>query len=321
MRFFVFFTVTTICLTVCEAGICAVSTSECSGDISTQTAEYIDDSLRAFVSDLPTDEPGECVLGAHGETRSDGISLQVKLVCEGKKTLEETRTVTAASAAAQARTMARNLLETPLAYLGGKQPTVKIDSLELVVRKPRYNRRVALGLSMWFTILPISASPVLFIIGNEYRSAGSSIAGIILASGGLLIGPSTGYFYLGRHAHGWAWAAGRLVMGAATAGIFLYGLDKWLTVDESEPNCYENEDDDCHGSDNNTPHPFVILGFASAALTLTLALIDAGLVGRAADKMNLRHRKKKKPAIVVAPTPMRTPSGKTVPGVTMALKF
>lgn len=67
MRSFLFLTSATICLTVCEAAVGAVSTSECSGDIPAQTASYIDSSLRALVLELPTDEQEECVLGAHGE--------------------------------------------------------------------------------------------------------------------------------------------------------------------------------------------------------------------------------------------------------------
>ncbi len=319
MRSFLFIAVTTTCLAICETAMGAVSTSECSGDIPAQTANYIDASLRTFVSDLPTDELGECVLGAHGEMISGGISLQVKLVCEGKKTLEETRIVTSASAAAQARTMARNLLETPLASLSGKQPTVKIDSLELVVLETRYNRRVALGLSMGFSILPISVGTVLSIIGLKNNSGGLFAFGIVLASHSLVFGPSTGYFYLGRRAHGWGWAAGRMVMGGATAGFFLYAHGQSYVVINDINHC-EADDPSC-GHDTTTPRTFVVLGFISATITLTLTLIDAGLVGRAADKMNLRHQQKKKPTIAIAPTPMRTPSGKTVPGLTMALTF
>lgn len=327
MRFFLFFTAMATCLAVGQAAICSVSTSECSGDIPAQTAKYVDESLRTFVSELPTDELGECVLGAHGEMISGGISLQLKLVCEGKETLEETRIVTSASAAAQARTMARNLLETHFASPSVKRPTVKIDSLELVVLETRYNRRVALGLSMWLTIAPLAVGAVGIVLGFQFNRClpenGPLIAsGIVLASNGLVFGPSAGYFYLGRHAHGWLWAAGRLVMGGATAVFFRYGWGKGMAEGEYYHNFCDGEEDapsDCEGSD--TDRVFYGLGFASATITLTLTLIDAGLVGKAADKMNLSHRQQNKPTLVVAPTPIRTPSGRTVPGLTMALTF
>lgn len=267
-----------------------------------------------------------------GSTRgndSDGISLQMKLVCLGEETLEETRIVTSASAAAQARSMARNLLEDLRGSQREKQPTVKIDSLELVVLETRYNRRVALGLSMWLTIAPMAVGAVGFVLGFEcgnrlgiQNRRALFTSGIVLAGHGLILGPSAGYFYLGRHAHGWGWAAGRLVMGAATAGFFLYAVGKAEAQSEYGTNyCDGDEDDPPRCSGSNTPRTFVVLGFISATITLTLTLIDAGLAGRAADKMNLSYRQKKKPTIAIAPTPMRTPSGKTVPGLTMALTF
>ena len=135
MRSFLFLTLMATCLTVCEAAAGTVLATECTGDLPHQTTSYINDSLRAFVSELPADERGECVLKAHGETKPDGISLRMKLVCEGEAILEETRVVTSASAAAQVRTMARNLLKERAEPSMIETPTAETINLEPVVEE------------------------------------------------------------------------------------------------------------------------------------------------------------------------------------------
>lgn len=141
-----------ICLTVCKAAMGAVSTSECSGDISHQTASYIDSSLRSFVSELPADEFKECVFEAHGEKKPDGISLRVKLVCVNEATFEEIRNVTAAAAAAQARTMARNLLKEREDFWKNRPTTVEIHSLGLVAEDQTLKNSARAGIAAGYAI-------------------------------------------------------------------------------------------------------------------------------------------------------------------------
>ncbi len=192
MRSFLFLSVTATFLTFCEAAVGAVSTSECSGDIPDQTARYIDDSLRSVVSELPADELGECVLTAHGEKKPDGISLRVKLVCEGEETFEETRNVTSASAAAQARTMARNLLKARADSLIEETPAVETDNLGPVAEDENDENYKTVGQAGIFTGTLIEALgfagalgvSLVMILGQSSSNADKWFP-VILVSGGV----------------------------------------------------------------------------------------------------------------------------------------
>ncbi len=176
-----------ICLTVCEAAMGAVSTSKCSGDISHQTASYIDSSLRAFVSELPADELVECVFETHGEKNPGGISLRVKLVCEDEGTFEETRIVTSASGAAQARTMARSLLKEREDFWKNRPTTVEIHSLGLVAENVGYKARAWRGMIAGY-VIAISGLTSFFIAPMVATFSDSDIdLKIINVSGGIVI--------------------------------------------------------------------------------------------------------------------------------------
>ena len=189
---FLFFFVTATCLTVCEAAMGAVTTSECSGDIPAQTTGYIDDSLRSIVSELPADEFGECVLKANGEKKPDGISLRVKLVCEGEETFEETRIVTSASAAAQARTMARNLLKESADSSMTETPNVETNDLEPVAEEEDEENHKTVAQTGIFTGTLIEAlgftgalGVSLVIILGQSSSSADKWFPVILVSGGV----------------------------------------------------------------------------------------------------------------------------------------
>ena len=176
-----------ICLTVCEAAMGAVSTSECSGDISHQTASYIDSSLRAFVSELPTDELEECIFETHGEKKPDGISLRVKLVCEDEGTFEETRIVTAAAAAAQARTMARNLLKEREDFWKNRLTTVEIHSLGLVAEDVGYRATAWRGMIAGY-VIAISGLAIFFFppLVGMFSNSDANLK-ILNVSGGIVV--------------------------------------------------------------------------------------------------------------------------------------
>ena len=167
----------------------AVSSSECSGDIPHQTASYIDDSLRVFATELPADEFGECVLGTHGEMKPDGISLRVKLVCEGEETLEETRIVTSASAAAQARTMARNLLKKRADSSMTETPTVETNILEPVEEEKNHKTSaragMVVGAALEYTGFLATGAAYLFGVTSENDNF---VAGVLVASGFFVLG-------------------------------------------------------------------------------------------------------------------------------------
>ena len=196
MRSFLIIAITATCLAVCEAAIGAVSTSECSGDIPAQTASYIDSSLKAFVSELPADEFGECVFEANGEKKPDGISLRVKLVCEGEETFEETRVVTAASAAAQARTMARNLLKEREDSSIEETPAVKTASLEPVAEEEDAESYKTVSQTGIFTGTLIEALgfagalgvSLVMILGQSSSSAEKLFPAILVSGGVFTLG-------------------------------------------------------------------------------------------------------------------------------------
>ena len=166
-----------------------VSSSEYSGDLPLQTASYIDDSLKVLVSELPADEFGECVLGTHGEMKEDGISLRVKLVCEGEETLEETRIVTSASAAAQARTMARNLLKKRADSSIEETPTIETDSLVSVAEEKNHKTSaragMVVGAALEYTGFLATGAAYLFGVTSENDNF---VAGVLVASGFFVLG-------------------------------------------------------------------------------------------------------------------------------------
>ncbi len=295
VRSLLFLVLTATCLTVCKASMSAVLSSECSGDIPHQTASYIDDSLKILVSELPADEFGECVLGTHGEMKPDGISLRVKLVCEGEETLEETRIVTSASAAAQARTMTRNLLKKRADSSMIETPTVETDILEPVEEEKNHKTSaragMVIGAALEFT--GFFATGAAYVVGVTSEND-NFVAGVLVASGFFVLGNliSTAAHTRRFSAYLDAGLSPRpnlllisWLLTATTVGLYIGAIIENATFDEDDSDC----------SDISTASLGLIL------LSLIPEVLDLSLARTFLRREFRRTDARAKPSVSVAP--------------------
>jgi hypothetical protein len=103
---------------------------------------------------------------------------------------------------------------------------------------------------------------------------------------GLISGPSIGYFWIGRTSHALLMTGLRLLtLGAgAVAMSFYFGS----TIGDSD-------------NGQEPASALLATSIIAFAATMSLAFVDAALVGRAADRANAKWREKNKPSVTVAP--------------------
>ena len=133
------------------------------------------------------------------------------------------------------------------------------------------------------------------------------IPGMAIATIGLSLGPSLGYFWIGRTQHA-------LVM----AGVRLAALGVGITFMALYIKTFQWGDGDIEQKSNPGFLALSIIGFTAA---LVAAFVDAGLVGRAADRANAEWRKKNKPTVTVAPMAWSNGNGNSTFGLAVSGTF
>ena len=269
-----------------------------------QTYQYIVAGLDELMETQDLEVRTKCSFEVEGEQTEEGLDLIVALSCDGGETLTARRTATVASAASQARSMARDLLEQRSRPLDSVKTRVgiRLDSIE--AKRETFLRSTALKLSLLpTTLLTAVGFPVFMICIFEAPSDPDELlySGLAMWLGGVIAGPSLGYFYIGHHTHALGWGALRLLAFGGGCGLFLV-FDR--TASENEP---------------LIPTLLNMHGL----ITLIGSIVDAALVGRATDRENRRRKEAKaeKPSVSIAPVPVMTPMGRIVPGVGVQMSF
>ena len=296
-----------------------------SDGLSDRTAGYVEAALAELWEGWDEDVKAECSLAGEGRQVEGGVELTVTLDCGPGRVFEETREATAASAASMARSIGRGLLEERALARGERNLHVRISHDGISAEKPVFDRRKALTLSFVPMTLLIGVGVTMNVTAVKLLSSNESeqlFAGGIVTSGlALLFGPSIGWLYLGRRFHAWMGAGGRLLMAGATVGFLGVYFNQGCR--DAQSVCGEDDYGDDSGGDDMFEEKFwfsfVVM---SAATTVTMAILDAALVGGAADVENDRRREaSNKPQVSFAPVPLVTPSGRTVPGAMMGVSF
>lgn len=99
---------------------------------------------------------------------------------------------------------------------------------------PRRESAAALQLSLWSTIVPTLAGAALWLpaLAPNWSEGGGGtggpVAGAALTAGGLLIGPSLGYFYGGAAGRGWRGLGIRAAIGGIMTRSFTADAPDWV---------------------------------------------------------------------------------------------
>jgi hypothetical protein len=265
-------------------------------------ADPTGDADPAFLAELKASletVAAEAAPDVNGELKSSAVNTDagVELVVEyvpfiGAEPIRETRIASRASASAQARAMARAAIK-PLVAPNNKEatpPTVVAAQEKTVAPPPpplpvKYNRHKALLMAVLPTGLFPTVGAGIFSLGvlalGDEDGGGTfltcTVFGSVFAASGLILGPSTGYFWIGRTRHA-------LIL----AGVRLAAIGVGITFMALYVKTFQWGDGDIEQKSNPGFLALSIIGFTTA---LVAAFVDAGLVGRAADRVNEQWRK------------------------------
>jgi len=264
-------------------------------------------SLETVAAEAPAELDAE--LRSSAELTVAGVELVVELVpSDGKQPIRESRTASRASASAQARAMARAALKALMSSSSAAtEPKAQAPVVAATVPQPeevtpppelepeplpkpepppppplpepplpeKYSRRTALRYSLWTTVFGV-------VVGGGMSTSAAAIpavgiSGVAVASLGLVLGPSVGYFWIGRTSHAWGMAGFRL----AALGVGITFMTLYVKT-------FQWGDGDIEQKSNPG---FLALSIIGITTGLVAAFVDAGLVGRAADRVNEQWRK------------------------------
>lgn len=182
-----------------------------------------------------------------------------------------------------------------LAFLAHAQTTLSANpDPKPVLADPAGREANAYTLALATTAVPVALG---IILG---RSSNQVIAPVILVTGGALIGPSVGQFYLGSHGGGALGMTVRLGGGGIALAGAMEGLDDIFC------------DEDCDGNNG------------AGLMTLGLVVYGAGALWSLVDTHMTADRLRQRAAglpVTFAPTLARGESGEWLPGAMASLKF
>jgi hypothetical protein len=92
----------------------------------------------------------------------------------------------------------------------------------------------AFHLSLWSTAVPVISSGMWFLLSDNLGNFNEVIGPVSLGIGGILIGPSIGYFYSNKAGRGLSGIGNRTGLGASTALLSI--LIGTCSLDSVEPN-------------------------------------------------------------------------------------
>jgi len=298
----------------------SVVVADPTGDADTAFLAELKASLETVAAEATPDVNGE--LKSSAAVTDTGVDLVVELApSDGRTPVRETRSASRASALAQARAMGRAALEA----LGApnkeeaSSPIVVVTQEKPVAPTPpplpeKYDRKKALRMTVLPTVLFPLLGAGIFSLGflaldDENRNDGflaCTVVGSIFMATGLIFGPSTGYFWIGRSRHALAMSGLRLaLLGTGVASTLASVLGGSCDEDES-----------CSVSPG-----WMVLSITSLAALVLTTYVDAAFVGRATDHANAQWREKNKPTVTVAPVAWSNGNGDGTFGLAVSGTF
>ncbi|MCK9462594.1 MAG: hypothetical protein M0R80_23485 [Proteobacteria bacterium] len=311
----------------------AVVVAEPTGDADAAFLTELKASLEAVAAEVAPDVDAE--LRSSAAFTDAGAELVVELVLnDGSDLIRETRTASRASALSQARAMARAAIKTFVdSSSAATGPRVQTPvAAETTVSRPeevepppeppkppplpeKYSRRKAMQLSLWPTVILVTAGgglSMLFMVEETFGFPGLGIGAL-----GLVLGPSVGYLWLGRASHAMGMAGLRL----AAVGTGIAFMAAYVSTFSWGDDCTsENGTQVCETEGRSHPG-FLVVSIIGITAAVVGAFVDAALVGRAADRANAEWREKNKPQIQVAPMAWSNGNGDRSYGLAVSGSF
>jgi hypothetical protein len=173
----------------------------------------------------------------------------------------------------------------------------------------KYDRRKALLTTVLPTALAFAVGGALIPISFCIRNSVPLVTGSIILGNGLILGPSVGYFWIGRTRHGLAMSGLRFLTLAIGVTAMCFYIAPLIGNDDEEEG---------RAGPSPTLLTFSILSYTA---TLFLAFVDASLVGRAADRANAQWREKNKPTVQVTPVAWSNGNGDGTFGLAVSGAF
>ena len=283
------------------------------------------------------------VLRIDAEPSGEGVALTLELTpSDGTAPYRESRVVSRASAAPNARAMARAAIRTvappPTVVATQASDAPKTapppQPVRLVLNSP-YDQRRAYWISVGPTLGGIVFGGALvglaFAIENDSGRVATLGVGATIAGLAFLVGPSLGHFYVRNNLQGSLTLVFRtLLSGGATAFFFGaalvtafsgpcsgFGLCEGDSVEEEE-----NQGDDGGSAFGG----YLAGGIITAAGALTLAIVDLATVQRAAQRANEKAAAEKETdakisGVAFAPLVVPGPNGTTTTGLAFSMRY
>jgi hypothetical protein len=193
----------------------------------------------------------------------------------------------------------------------------------------KYDRHKALAMSMLLTASPHLVGGVIATLGSlapddghdmiiGCLAAGSSLMGV-----GLILGPSSGYFWIGRTRHALKMAGVRLLtMTTTVVTMFLIIESIGYGEIDNEGRCKGETVWGMDACSVGAASPWLLgISIASYIGTMVLAYVDAAFVGRVADRANAEWRDQNEPTVTVAPVAWTNGSGSATFGLAVSGSF
>lgn len=322
----------------------AVVVAEPTGDADAAFLAELKASLETVAAEVAPDIDAE--LRSSAALTDAGAELVVELVRnDGSDLIRETRTASRASALSQARAMARaairqlfapmpestTVLQTNVAPqaepvrqtpVAAKTTVSRPEEVEPLPEPPKpppwpekYSRRKAMRLSLWPTVILLTAGgglSMLFIVEETFGFPGLGIGAL-----GLVLGPSVGYLWLGRASHAMGMAGLRL----AAVGTGIAFMAAYVSTFRWGDDCTsENGTQVCEIEGQSHPG-FLVVSIIGITAAVVGAFVDVALVGRAADRANAQWREQRKIEIQANPMAWSNDNGDRSYGLAVSGSF
>jgi hypothetical protein len=295
------------------------------GDADSAFLAELKASLETVAAEAPAKLDAD--LRSRATVTDAGVELVVELVPnDGSEPVRETRIVSKASALSQARAMARAAIESFTAPAGVATTTPKVVVVQEKSAAPqsaplpqKYDRRKALRMTVLPTVLLPVAGGVLISLFTVCMPLS---VGIVVAGIGVAFGPATGYFWMGRWQHALGMIGLRtltLGLGATFMGLYIVSLGG---DSSSDMECEDDIENDIPACKADKPHTgLLVASIISLTASLVVAIVDAALVGRGADRANAEWRERNKPTVQVTPVAWTDGNGQRTYGLALSGSF
>jgi hypothetical protein len=253
------------------------------------------------------------------DTSEADVTLSLELVpSDGSAPARESRTVARASAAIQARAMAREAIRAVAERrdaASAQAPEGEKGSPQPARDRPALNSPYGRKRALWLSLGPTMGGAVVggALIGAAFAvpedggrvpmlTIGASICGLAF-----VIGPSLGHFHVHNHRQAALGLALRTVFSAAAPVFFALSFGAGFNA--------------MGGGGSGGEEVFLIFGTIFSAASVISAIIDVTTIPRAVQRANEKAAEEKISAVALAPMLAPGPNGSTTIGLTFSMRY